>query len=328
MVVTFLDGTVHRGRVESFNPGAAGFFFYPDGAPPGAKPKSVSFDEVKTVGFVHSAAVPAGQTRFPVSAKLVTVRFQDGQVGRGVTLTYAEGRKGIFLVPTTEDNYERIFIPISAVREILSVQKLGEIMTEKGMVTPEMVEKAIAKQQQDREQQIGEILVKKKLISEEQLNRGLQIQEKREGKKIGEILLEQGFIERIQLEEALEIQQRQRNRRLGEILVEMGYATYKMIAVAMAIQYHVPFIDFAYQVIDPRLKKIVPLETARRLRIMPLSLQEKILTIAVTDPSDHEARDTLRDQTGLTVIADVATPPDIARAIKQYYAEPAVAWPD
>ena len=50
---------------------------------------------------------------------------------------------GLFLVPTAMEDVERLFIPMAAIREVVSVKRLGEILTEQGMVTPEKVEAAI-----------------------------------------------------------------------------------------------------------------------------------------------------------------------------------------
>jgi hypothetical protein len=235
-----------------------------------------------------------------------------------VTQSYGGARQGIFLVPTEEERFERVYVPVSAIREVVSVKRLGEILTEQGMVTAERVNDAIQKQQELRTEPIGQILVKQQVISDEQLATGLSIQRK-SGKKIGEILIEQGFIEGVQLDEALVSQRSQRDKKLGQIMVELGYATYKMIGIALAIQYNMPFIDLSSQSVDPALRELVPADLAKQYTIMPLSLQGNILTIAVIDPIEHGAEDALRARTGLTVIMAVATPQEISRAIGRYY---------
>jgi type IV pilus assembly protein PilB len=131
--------------------------------------------------------------------------------------------------------------------------------------------------------------------------------------------LAQGFIDQIQLDEALEGQAQQRDKKLGEIMVDMGYATYKMIGIALAIQYNVPFMDLSSQTIDPQLRELVPVKIASRWQVVPLSLQQGVLTIAMADPTEQSVGEEIRNLTGLTVITVVATPQDIARTITRFY---------
>jgi type IV pilus assembly protein PilB len=249
----------------------------------------------------------------------VTVRFLDGQTIHGVTESYSGARVGLFLVPTALEEVQRIYVPISGIRDVVSVRRLGEILTEQGMATPEMVERAMEKQKELQDQKVGQILLKKKVISNEQLVKSLEEQKRRPGKRIGDILLEQGFIDRVQIEEALEAQARDRSKKLGEIMVDMGYATYKMIGIALPIQYNAPFMDLSSQTIDPQLCELVPVKVAQKWQVFPLSLQQGVLTIAIADPTEQSAQDELRKMTGLTVITLVATPQDIARAITRFY---------
>jgi type IV pilus assembly protein PilB len=131
--------------------------------------------------------------------------------------------------------------------------------------------------------------------------------------------LEQGFVDSVQLDEALETQKGQRDKKLGEIMVDMGYATYKMIGIALAVQFNVPFMDLGSHTIDPQLRELVPVKVARQWQVIPISLQQGVLTIAIADPTEQSAQDELRKITGLTVITIVATPQDIARAITRFY---------
>ena len=236
-----------------------------------------------------------------------------------MTQSYSGARIGLFLVPTGLEDVERIYIPISAIRDVVSVKRLGEILSEQGMATPEMIERAIRQQEELQDERVGQILLKKKVISDEQLGKGLAEQKKRPEKRIGDILLAQGFIDQIQLDEALEGQIQQRDKKLGEIMVDMGYATYKMIGIALAIQYNVPFMDLSSQTIDPRLCQLVPVKMANRWQIMPVNIQQRVLTIAMADPTEQSAQEEVRNLTGLTVIAVVATPQDIARTITRFY---------
>ena len=319
VVVTFLDGEELSGAMQSFNPQLQTFFMVvkqPDGQ---QSSREIRFDSVKMVSFLPDPAMPQSKVTFPSTARLVTVRFLDRKTIRGVAQSTGGARVGLYLVPTTLKDVARIFVPISAIRDVVSVKRLGEILTEKGMVTPEMVERAIQEQKRIREDKIGQVLLKRKVITDEQLERGLEGQRQRPGKRIGDILLEQGFVERVQLDEALEAQRHQREKKLGEIMVDMGYATYKMIGIALAIQYNIPFMDLSSQTIDPQLRELVPVKIARRWQVMPLSVQQGVLTVAIADPTEQSALDELRKMIGLTVITVTSTPQDISRALNRFY---------
>jgi hypothetical protein len=318
-VVSLLEGGELRGKIHNLNPQLPAFslqFNDPGGR---LTSRQIKFDDVKMVSFLRNPALPKAKVTFPSTARLVTVRFLDDEMVHGVAQSYGGARRGLFLVPTGLEDIERIYVPISAIRDVVSVKRLGDILVEKGMATPDMIERAMEKQQQLRSDRIGEILVNNQVISDKQLAQGLSHQKQRGERRIGDILLEQGFIDRVQVDEALEAQARKRGRKLGQIMVDMGYATYNMIGIALAIQHNVPFIDISSQTIDPQLRRLVSADFAKRWKIIPLSLQEKVLTIAVADPTEHSAQDLLRKRTGLTVITVVATPQDISRVMTRFY---------
>ncbi|MEW6324137.1 MAG: hypothetical protein AB1515_01995 [Nitrospirota bacterium] len=317
--VAFLDGSSVTGTVVGFNPQRPTFYLHLHQADDEATSREIAFGGVKMITFLRDPAQPKRSLGFPPTARLVTVRFQDGEVIRGITQSYGGARLGLFLIPTALEEAERIYIPVSAIREVVSVKRLGEILTEEGMVTSDKIEQALREQQKMREEPIGQILVKQQIISDEQLAKGLQLQQQHKGKRIGEILLDQGFIESPQLDEALALQRQRRDKKLGQVMVELGYATHKMIGIALAIQYNVPFLDLSAQSIDAGLRELVPAEIARRWNIVPLNVQQNILTIAVADPNEHGAEDELRARTGLVVIMAVATPQDITRTLAKYY---------
>jgi hypothetical protein len=319
VVVAFLDGAELRGTVASFNPQLPTFFLQPSQPGEDVPTREIGFESVKMISFLRSPSSPTSKVTFPSTARLVNVRFLDGNMIHGVTQSYSGARVGLFLVPTALEDIERIYVPISAIRDVVSVKRLGEILADQGMATPEMVERAMKQQEQFRDDPVGQILLKKKVITDEQLGQGLAEQKQRPGRRIGDILLEQGFVDRVQVEEALESQRLQRDKKFGEIMVDMGYATYKMIGIALAIQYNTPFMDLSSQTIDPQLREIVPVKIAQQWQVLPLSLQHGVLTIAIADPTEESAQDELRKITGLTVITIVATPQDIARAITRFY---------
>jgi type IV pilus assembly protein PilB len=78
-------------------------------------------------------------------------------------------------------------------------------------------------------------------------------------------------------------------------------------------------MDLGSQTVDSQLGELVPAKIADQRQVMPISLQQGVLTIAIADPTNDSVQDEIRKITGLTVIYVVSTPQDIARSIKRFY---------
>jgi type IV pilus assembly protein PilB len=102
-------------------------------------------------------------------------------------------------------------------------------------------------------------------------------------------------------------------------MIDLGFASHKMIAIALSIQYNVPFVSLAGQAIDPGLRELVSSVEALRWQILPLDLKEGVLTVAVADPSETDYKEELRARATVAVTEVVATPQDLTRALAAYY---------
>lgn len=320
VLVATARGESIRGWVENLNLSSGVVRIFAESGPRTTASRSVALDVIKTIGFVRSE--PHGGTAvqgFPRSARLVTVRFHDGETMRGVSQDTSGGRYGMFLVPVGSQWFDRVFVPTVAIAELASVQPLGKVLTGKKMVTREDVDRAVERQEARRKERLGDVLVRTKVISDDQLQQGLASQDETRSQRIGEILVARGFITQAELEEAIAAQHRQRNMRLGEVMVEMGIATHKMIGLALAIQYSLPFLDVSTQVIDPSVRAVMSAHTAREWSVIPLSQQEDGVTVAIADPTVSAPIEQLRFESGRAVIEVVGLERDIQRAIDVLY---------
>ncbi len=139
--------------------------------------------------------------------------------------------------------------------------------------------------------------------------------------KIGDILLEKNYITVEQLNEALEYQKKYGGK-IGSILVKLGYITEDDITNVLSEQYGVPAINLDFFEIDPDVIKIIPLETAQKYQIIPLSRVGSTLTIATTDPSNIFVLDDIKFMTGFNIEPVIASEGAIMRAIEKYYGTP------
>ena len=144
--------------------------------------------------------------------------------------------------------------------------------------------------------------------------------EKRAGslKKFGEILMAAGLITDEQLALAMSMQ-KGKKARLGEMLVDLGYITEVDIAKVLSVQLGIPYADFSTAVVEPEAVGLVPEALAEKHTVLPLSVDKKVVTMAMADPLNLEAIEDIRFATGRNVKPSVATSAEIKKAIKRYY---------
>lgn len=308
------DGARLSGTINTFNPQQPSFFLHTsDGA------RRLDFAATKRVDFLRPDGVATNPT-FAANAQLVTVRFHDRSTVEGIAESGGPARRGIFLVPTGEPRVERCYLPFSAVLEMVSVKRLGEILVDQRMATRAMVEEALARQKQLQDEPLGEILLRHRRIDAAQLEKSLEVQRERRQSRIGEILIEHGFATRAEVDLALEQQRAQRSRRLGDILIELGYASAKAIGIALALQHNLDFVSLAGTAPDPQLKALVPHEFVERWGIVPHTIENGVLVVAVVDPAEVDFKPELQQRAGLPVTEIVVTPQDLARAREVFLA--------
>jgi type IV pilus assembly protein PilB len=139
------------------------------------------------------------------------------------------------------------------------------------------------------------------------------------GKKIGELLVESGLITEAQLQEALEESKKNPGTRIGNILVKKGYAKEIDISQTLSFQLNIPFVDLSAVAIDPEAIKLVSEKLAKKYLLVPLYFEGKCLVVAMSDPLNLNAIDDVSFSAGLQVKPCVATPTDIAEAIRLHY---------
>ena len=136
--------------------------------------------------------------------------------------------------------------------------------------------------------------------------------------KLGDLLVTENLITRQQLGKALEYQ-RVRGGRLGYCLIQLGWVTGEDISAILCRQFGLPSINLPFFEVDPSIVKLIPLETARKYQVLPLSRAGSTLTIATIDPTDVFAMDDLQFMTGFTIEPVVVAESAIREAIQKYY---------
>ncbi|MGB5995255.1 MAG: ATPase, T2SS/T4P/T4SS family [Candidatus Deferrimicrobiaceae bacterium] len=137
-------------------------------------------------------------------------------------------------------------------------------------------------------------------------------------KRLGELLVETGLLSEESLTRVLS-EQRTVRKKLGEIIVNQGLATEDEIAQALSLQLGIPLVDLTNTPVEPQAVELIPEKVARKHLIMPISLDERDLHVAMADPLSFEAFEDVRFASGYTVKTTIATRTGVLWAIDQHY---------
>lgn len=136
--------------------------------------------------------------------------------------------------------------------------------------------------------------------------------------KIGEILLEQGSLERGQLEKALMVQSKQGGL-LGETLVRLQFITEEQLAVALAKQLKIPFIQLRNYSINRKAVETIPRELAQQHLVFPFDRDEGRVWMAMADPLNPPTRQAIEEVLPFETYLFLVTLSDVKDAIRVYY---------
>lgn len=107
---------------------------------------------------------------------------------------------------------------------------------------------------------------------------------------------------------------------VGE-LVKNGVVDYEEMLSMLAQQYGMEMMSIAGYDIPFEVIDAIKLDYARYYHVVPVSLEDSMLTVAMSDPTDVEKLDTLRYLLGGNVDAVIAPEHEIAEALDRYYPE-------
>ncbi len=136
--------------------------------------------------------------------------------------------------------------------------------------------------------------------------------------RISEVLLSSKLLMPEQLEEALEEHQRT-GQSLQKVLVDRGFVKEGDLLAAISQGLGIPPITLSRMRLDPSLKALIPRDIAKQYELVPIGCIGQILTVAMADPLNVFALDTITTMTGLTINPLLTTTKDVLQAIDVYY---------
>lgn len=115
--------------------------------------------------------------------------------------------------------------------------------------------------------------------------------------RIGDLLVRTGLVTSEQLTLALE-NQRQHGGLLGAHLVKLGFIAEDALMECISQQYGVPIIELAGYELDENILQLIPRELAIKHMLVPLVVKDRVLTVAMADPSNILAINDIKFITG------------------------------
>lgn len=138
-------------------------------------------------------------------------------------------------------------------------------------------------------------------------------------KQLGKILLRQKLVTPGELDELLERQRAKPGSRLGSTAVESGKVDEVDMLRALSEQHGLPGIDLGQTVVPLENLRLIPQDIARQYLILPFSVKDEHLFLAMADPSDTRVIDEIEFVTGRKVFPYVAVSGPLAQVIALAY---------
>jgi len=143
-------------------------------------------------------------------------------------------------------------------------------------------------------------------------------------RKLGELLVDQRLLSKDDLEVALAAEAAQ-GVPLARLLTEQGLVREEDLLRTVAIRLKLPFVDLDDALLDPDAVARLPVDDARRLSSIPVSIDGDALVVAVPDPFDSERHRQLEQLTKMKVQLALAPKDAITRAVDFVHGPPAAA---
>jgi type IV pilus assembly protein PilB len=139
-------------------------------------------------------------------------------------------------------------------------------------------------------------------------------------RKLGQVLVDLGFIDEDQLWEVLE-EAKNTGQLTGQAAVARGLITDDQLLQALAEQHGLKLANLEEAKPQPEAVALVTETMASVYKILPLTLKDKVLTIAIGDPGNLGAIDDLRNLLGIAEVkVELTTPKIIAELNAKWYA--------
>jgi type IV pilus assembly protein PilB len=196
--------------------------------------------------------------------------------------------------------------------------QIGRLLVQKGLIDEAQLAHAVSEQKRTGFN-ISKILTRLGFVTEEQMTiiLGEQLQAS-EHKRIGELLVEKNYITVEQRDRALE-EQKVTGLRLGKMLMQLGFMTEERLIEILSAQLEIPTVTISDIIIPQELLGLLPEDFCRAYKIIPIEIKDKVLTLAMHDPSNQRTLDHIRFKVQMEINPVMANERDIIETINRVY---------
>ena len=137
--------------------------------------------------------------------------------------------------------------------------------------------------------------------------------------RIGELLIAADLITELQLRKGLEIQ-KESGERIINILMAMGALNTSEFVEFLSESDAFPAIELTHYDISPDITSLITSEFALKHEVMPVELEDSVLTLAMVCPLDVGTIDLLELEMGVEIRPFIASNEDIQACLHRFYA--------
>ncbi|MBR1470072.1 MAG: type II/IV secretion system protein [Lachnospiraceae bacterium] len=139
--------------------------------------------------------------------------------------------------------------------------------------------------------------------------------------RLGDLMVSYGYITDQQLGEALALQKQDKSKRIGQILIEQGFVSERQMLMALADRLQTNLIDISTYPVEEEAVKTIPVQMAQHYLMLPVSVKDGLLTVAMNDPLNLYAIEDIRQTSGMNINTLLAETEPLKNAITYHYAE-------
>jgi type IV pilus assembly protein PilB len=136
--------------------------------------------------------------------------------------------------------------------------------------------------------------------------------------RLGDLFVKEGLITDQQLQEGL-AEAKTTGTRIGYALVHLGFVAEEELTRMLAKQYRVPAVDLSKVTVDQKILKLIPASVAQKHLVLPLRRVGRMLTVAMTNPTDFSAIDDLKFISKLEIEPVIVGEYTLRKHLEQYY---------
>ncbi len=136
-----------------------------------------------------------------------------------------------------------------------------------------------------------------------------------------DILVKRGQVAPDQIEEALGMQRQTGAKNIQDVLIKLGYVTIQDVMAALAEFHNLQYVELKELQIPMSVIEMVPESVARENVVIPISLDEGVLKIVMSEPSDYDTLQKLQFILNKDIQPVLSSRDEIFEAINRHYGQ-------